>query len=149
MKVILLEKIGRKGRLGDQVIVKKGFARNYLLPQGKAVPANAANLVKFEERRAELEKKAASAVAAGEARRDAVEAIIMTVAMKAGDEGKLFGSVGAQDIVDGAAAAGVEIQRSEVRLPEGPIRNVGEYEIAVHVHEDIDAQLKIFVVAES
>ena len=149
MKVILLEKVGRKGKLGDQVIVKKGFARNFLFPQGKAVPANADNLLKFEERRAELEAKAAATLAAAQKRADSISAVSLTIACKAGDEGKLFGSVGAQDIVTAMADAGVEIQRSEVRLPHGPIRNLGEYEVVVHVHEDIDANVKVFVVSDS
>lgn len=149
MKVILMEKVGRRGRLGDQVVVKKGFARNYLFPTGKAVPATKDNMVKFEERRAELEKKVAEFAAAAETRKEQIEAIQVTIAMKAGDEGKLFGSVGAQDLVDAAQEQGIEIERSEVRLPDGPIRNVGEYSIAIHVYEDIDAALTVFVVAES
>lgn len=149
MKVILLEKVGRRGKLGDQIVVKKGFARNFLFPTGKAVPATAANLAKFEERRAELEAKAAAALEAAEARKAAIEAVEVTISMKAGDEGKLFGSVGAQDLVDAAAAQGLEIQRAEVRLPTGPIRNVGEYTVEVHVLEDVNAGLKVFVVAES
>lgn len=148
MKVILLEKVGRRGRLGDQVVVKKGFARNFLFPQGKAVPANPVNLAKFEERRAELEKKAAALGAAAEDRKTAIEAIKVTISMKAGDEGKLFGSVGAQDLVTAAQEQGIEIQRSEVRLPDGPIRNVGEYAVDIHVYEDIKAFLQVFVVAE-
>ena len=148
MKVILLEKVGRRGRLGDQVVVKKGFARNYLFPTGKAVPATPANLAQFEERRAELEKKAAALAEAAQERKTAIEAIEITIPMKAGDEGKLFGSVGAQDLVTAAKAQGVEIERSEIRLPEGPLRYVGEFEVAVHVYEDIDAALKVFVVAE-
>ena len=148
MKVILLEKVGRRGKLGDQVVVKKGFARNYLFPTGKAVPSNPVNLAKFEEQRAELEKKAAAKTGAAEDRKAAIEGIQVTISMKAGDEGKLFGSVGAQDIVSAASEQGVEIQRSEVRLPEGPIRNVGEYQVEIHVYEDINASLPVFVVAE-
>lgn len=148
MKVILLEKVGRRGRLGDQVVVKKGFARNFLFPTGKAVPATADNLAKFEERRAELEAKVAERVTAAEARKATIEAIQVNIAMKAGDEGKLFGSVGAQDLVAAAAEQGVEIQRSEVRLPDGPLRNVGEYQVEIHVYEDVNAALPVFVVAD-
>lgn len=148
MKVILLEKVGRRGRLGDQVVVKKGFARNYLFPQGKAVPATADNIVKFEERRAELEAKVVKLVEAAEVRKQSIEAIQVTISMKAGDQGKLFGSVGAQDLVTAAAAQDIEILRSEVRLPEGPIRNVGEYQVEIHVFEDVNAFLPVFVVAD-
>jgi len=149
MKVILLEKVGRRGKLGDQVVVKKGFARNFLFPTGKAVPSNPDNLAKFEERRAELEAKVATATATAEARKATIEAITITMLMKAGDEGKLFGSVGAQDIVTAAQAQGVEIQRSEVRLPEGPLRNIGEYAVEIHVFEDVNASLPVFVIAEA
>lgn len=148
MKVILLEKVGRRGRLGDQVVVKKGFARNFLFPQGKAVPATAENLVKFEGRRAELEAKVVKLVEAAELRKASIEAIQVTISMKAGDQGKLFGSVGAQDLVTAAAAQGIEIQRSEVRLPEGPIRLVGEFQVEVHVFEDVNAFLPVTVVAD-
>ncbi len=149
MKVILLEKVGRRGKLGDQIMVKKGFARNFLFPTGKAVPATPANIEKFNERRAELEAKAAEAVAAANARKETIEAVEVTIAMRAGDEGKLFGSVGAQDLVDAAQEKGLEIQRAEVRLPNGPIRNVGEFAVVIHVHEEVNAELKVFVVAES
>jgi large subunit ribosomal protein L9 len=148
MKVILLEKVGRRGRLGDQVVVKKGFARNYLFPQGKAVPATADNLVQFEERRAELEAEVVKNIEAAEVRKQSIEAIQVTISMKAGDQGKLFGSVGAQDLVAAAAAQDIEILRSEVRLPEGPIRNVGEYQVEIHVYEDVNAFLPVFVVAD-
>lgn len=148
MKVILLEKVGRRGRLGDEIVVKKGFARNFLFPTGKAVPATPDNLAKFEERRAELEKKAADKSAAAQDRKSAIEGIQITIPMKAGDEGKLFGSVGAQDIVSAAKEQGIEIQRSEVRLPEGPLRNVGEYAVEIHVYEDTNAALPVFIVAE-
>lgn len=148
MKVILLEKVGRRGRLGDQVIVKKGFARNYLFPTGKAVPATPANLEKFEERRAELEQTAASLIEGAQERKAAVEVLQIQIGMKAGDEGRLFGSVGPQDLVAAAEAQGVEIKRSQIRMPDGPIRNIGEFEIVVHIHEDINATLKVSIVAE-
>lgn len=148
MKVILLEKVGRRGRLGDQVVVKKGFARNYLLPQGKAIPATPDNLVKLQERRAELEANMQKRIGEAEVRKASIEGIQITISMKAGDQGKLFGSVGAQDIVSAAAAQGVEIVRSEIRLPDGPIRNVGEYQVEIHVYEDVNASLPVFVVAD-
>ncbi|MEX0729234.1 MAG: 50S ribosomal protein L9 [Aquisalimonadaceae bacterium] len=149
MEVILLEKVENLGNLGDKVNVRPGYGRNFLVPQGKAKPATAENLKLFEERRAELEKQAAEALAAAEARKARMEGLEVSVAAKAGDEGKLFGSVGTTDIADAVNAAGVEIDRHEVRLPEGPLRAIGEYEITVHLHSDVDATIKVVVVAES
>ncbi len=150
MEVILLEKVANVGALGDKVTVKSGYARNFLIPQGKAVFASNANVAEFEARRAELEKQAAEKLAAAESRKAAIEAIDgVTIAHQAGDEGKLFGSVGTSDIADAVtAAAGVEVTRAEVRMPEGAIREVGEYEFAIHLHTDVDATVKVTVVAE-
>jgi len=148
MKVILKKKLGRRGRIGDQIIVKKGFARNYLFPRGEAVPATAANMAAFEEQRAELERVEAEQVTAAEARKATIEAAQLTIAMKAGDEGKLFGSVGAQDIVDAAAQAQVSIERSEVRMPDGPLRATGEHLVEIHIYEEINAQLPVTIVAD-
>jgi len=149
MEVILLETVGNLGGLGDQVSVKAGFGRNYLLPQGKAVPATAENVAQFEARRAELEAAAASALTAAQKRADAINAMAaVVITMKAGDEGKLFGSVGTRDISEAATAAGVEIDKSEVRLPESALREIGTYEVAVQVHANVLAVLNLSIVAE-
>ena len=149
MEVILLETVGNLGGLGYQVSVKAGFGRNYLLPQGKAVPATAENVAQFEARRAELEAAAASALTAAQKRADAINAMAaVVITMKAGDEGKLFGSVGTRDIAEAATAAGVEIDKSEVRLPEGALREIGTYEVAVQVHANVMAVLNLSIVAE-
>ena len=149
MEVILLETVGNLGGLGDQVSVKAGFGRNYLLPQGKAVPATAENVAQFEARRAELEAAAASALTAAQKRADAINAMAaVVITMKAGDEGKLFGSVGTRDIAEAATAAGVEIDKSEVRLPDGALREIGTYEVAVQVHANVMTVLNLSIVAE-
>lgn len=148
MEVILLEKIDRLGGLGDLVNVKAGYARNFLLPSGKAKVANADNIAEIEARRAELEKQAAEAVAAAEARRDQITALKVSITAKSGTEGKLFGSVGNADIAEAVTAAGVNIEKREVRLPEGPIRLAGEYEIALHLHADVDATLQLVIIAD-
>ena len=149
MQVILLEKIRNLGELGDSVTVANGYGRNYLLPQGKAVPATKDNLEKFEARRAELEKKAAEELAAAEARAAQFAELTVTIEAYAGDEGKLFGSVGTKDVADAASAAGVALEKHEVRMPNGAIRNTGEFEIDVHLHTDVDATLKVVVAAQA
>ncbi|KZY59005.1 50S ribosomal protein L9, partial [Oleiphilus sp. HI0061] len=131
MEVILLEKVGKLGGLGDKVTVKAGYGRNFLLPYGKAVAANEANVAEFEARRAELEKAAAEKLAAAEARAEQLNEKEVTIVSRAGDEGKLFGSIGVRDVADAVTAAGVEVAKSEVRLPEGAIRNVGEFDVAI------------------
>jgi large subunit ribosomal protein L9 len=149
MEVILLENVGSLGSLGDKVTVKAGYGRNFLLPQGKAVPATADNVAAFEARRAELEAAAAQALAAAQQRADAITQLArVQIAATAGDEGKLFGSVGTRDIADALTAAGCEVDKSEVRLPEGVIREVGEYEIMLQVHGDVAAMITVAVVAE-
>ncbi len=150
MEVILLEKIDNLGTLGEKVNVKSGYARNYLIPNGKAVFASPENVEKFEQRRAELEKQEAEKLAAAEARKNQLMALDdgITIAHRAGEEGKLFGSVGTSDIVAACKDAGVEIARSEVRLPEGVIRVTGEYTVVIHLHADVNADLKVNVVAE-
>lgn len=148
MQIILLEKVENLGSLGATVNVKPGYARNFLFPQGKAVPATKANVEQFEARRAELEAQAAAKLADAQSRAAKIDEIEVSVAVKAGDEGKLFGSLGNRDIADLISQAGVEVAKSEVRLPEGPIRNVGEYEIAIHLHPEVEAVLKLHVVAE-
>ncbi len=149
MEVILLDKIAHLGGLGEKVTVKSGFARNYLFPQGKAVMATKDNLAAFEARRAELEAKLADVKAAAEARAAQLSALTnVTIATKAGDEGKLFGSVGTRDIADAITAAGVPVAKSEVRMPNGVLRSVGEYDIVVHLHTDVNTTVKVAVVAE-
>jgi len=148
MEVILLEKIGKLGALGDKVSVKAGFGRNYLIPQGKAVAATEANMARFEERRAELEKEAADKLAAAQARGEALEGLAITIAANAGDEGKLFGSIGSKDIADAITAAGTEVEKSEVRLPNGVIRTVGQFEIDVQLHAEVIATITLTVIAE-
>lgn len=148
MEVILLEKVGKLGTVGDKVNVKAGFGRNFLLPQGKAVAATEQNLKDFEERRAELEKAAADKKEAAEIRARELEDIKVTIVAKAGDEGKLFGSVGAADIADAITAAGVEVKKAEVKLPEGTLREVGEYDIDLQLHFDVMQTIKLVVEGE-
>ncbi|MGH1461502.1 MAG: 50S ribosomal protein L9 [Neptuniibacter sp.] len=148
MEVILLEKIGKLGNLGDKVSVKSGFGRNYLVPQGKAVPATEANVAKFEERRAELETAAAEKLTASTARAETLDGKEVTITAKCGEEGKLFGSIGTRDIADAVTAAGAEVCKSEVRLPEGALRAIGEYDIAVQLHPEVSVTVKLAVVGE-
>ena len=144
MQIILLEKIANLGSLGDQVTVRPGYARNFLFPQGKAVPATKANVEQFEARRAELEAQAADKLSAAQARAEQINEIELSAAVKAGDEG----SLGNRDVADLASAAGVELAKSEVLLPEGPVRQVGEYDITIRLHPEVEAVLKLHVVAE-
>ncbi|WP_019001039.1 50S ribosomal protein L9 [Succinimonas amylolytica] len=147
MEVILLDKIAHLGGLGDQVKVKSGFARNYLIPQKKAVMATEANKQKFEEQRAELEAKIAKELADAQARCDKIDALEnIVIEAKAGDEGKLFGSVGTRDIAEALQNAGVEVHKSEIRLSEGVLRSTGEYEIAVSLHPDVKTKIKLNIV---
>ncbi len=148
MQVILLEKVENLGNLGDQVKVRSGYGRNFLIPKGKATAATQANIARFEERRAELEKAAAEALASATARKAKLDSLAVTIAAKAGDEGKLFGSVGTGDIAHAVTAAGQPVERHEVRLPEGPFRALGEYEVALHLHTDVNATIKLIIVAE-
>lgn len=149
MEIILQDTVANLGKLGDKVNVKAGYARNFLFPQQKAVPANKANLEAFEARRADLEAKQAANLAAAQERGTALEALeAVVISSKSGDEGKLFGSIGTRDIADAITAAGVPVVKSEVRLPEGALRNIGTYEIAVSVHSDVSAVVTIEVVGE-
>ncbi|GLQ30646.1 50S ribosomal protein L9 [Litoribrevibacter albus] len=148
MEIILLERVGKLGNLGDKVTVKAGYGRNFLIPFGKAVPATAANIADFEARRAELEQAAADKLTSAEARAEQINGFTLNIAANAGDEGKLFGSIGPRDVAEAMTEAGVEANKSEVRMPEGPIRNVGEFEIDVQLHSDVTATLKVTVVAE-
>lgn len=149
MEVILLDKVRNLGNLGDKVSVKPGYGRNYLIPKGRAVIANEANVAAFEERRAELEKKAQEALDAAKARGEKLAALAaVSIAVQAGEEGKMFGSVGTSDIADAISAAGVEVEKREVLLPEGTIRQIGEYDIEVQLHSDVSETIKLSIVAE-
>ena len=148
MEVILLDKIRHLGGVGDRVSVKPGYGRNYLIPHGKAVYATESNVTKFEARRAELEKAAAEALSAAQTRADALVAIQVTVPAKAGDEGKLFGSIGTMDLAKAISDAGVAVSKSEIRLPTGPIRQLGEYDIHVQLHSEVMTTVKVIIIAE-
>jgi large subunit ribosomal protein L9 len=148
MEIILLQKVANLGNIGDRVKVKSGYGRNFLLPQGKATMATEANVAKFESRRAEIEKAAQAEVAGAQARAKKLEGYKLTLTAKAGGEGKLFGSIGTADIADGVKAAGHEIERSEVRLPNGPIRQAGEHIVQLHLHTDVTVDLPVVIVAE-
>ena len=149
MQVILLDKIAHLGNVGEQVNVKSGFARNFLIPQGKAVMATKANIEYFETRRAELEAKAAAALAEAQARAAQLTALeSVTIASKAGDEGRLFGSITTRDVAEAVVKAGVEIVKSEVRMPTGPIRTLGDHEVKFQLHGEVFATLNVIIVAE-
>ena len=148
MKVILQENVVNLGKVGDQVNVKAGYARNYLLPNGKAAQATKENIIAFEAKRAELEKKAADAFAIAKKRLDTFENFIITIHALAGEEGKLFGSIGPRDIAKAATTAGHTLEKSEIEMPEGPIRMVGETIISLHLHSEITTKIKVIVVAE-
>jgi large subunit ribosomal protein L9 len=145
MQVILLEKIDNLGRLGDMVKVKPGYARNYLIPKGKATVATPENIAKFELRRAELEQRAAGEIAAARDRAAKLEGQTIKITANAGPEGKLFGSIGTLDIAEACTALGVEVERSEVRMPEGPIRVLGSHEVELHLHSDVNVWLTVVV----
>ena len=148
MDIILLDKVGRLGAIGDKVSVKSGYARNYLLPQGKAVAATAKNIADFEDRRAGLEATAAAKIAEATARAEKLAELTVTIAANAGDEGRLFGSIGTRDIADAITAAGVSVAKSEVRLPQGVLRETGAYEIDVQLHAEVVQAVKLNVIAE-
>lgn len=149
MDVILLEKVGNLGNIGDKVSVKAGFGRNYLIPNGKAVFATSKNLVDFEDRRSELEAAALASLEEANSRASSIEAIAsITIDVKASDEGKLFGSVGTKDIADAIINAGVQVEKSEIKLPDGSIREVGEFDISIQVHADVTQVVKLLIVAE-
>ncbi|MDP5324978.1 MAG: 50S ribosomal protein L9 [Litorivicinaceae bacterium] len=148
MDVILLEKVGRLGSLGDRVVVKGGYARNFLLPQGKAVLATDTNVAEFEARRAELEQAQQGLLDAATARADALSGKSVVVTAKAGDEGKLFGSIGTRDIAEAASAQGITLDKSEVRLPEGPLRMIGNHDVTVQLHADVMTTIVVTVTGE-
>jgi large subunit ribosomal protein L9 len=148
MEVILLEKIEHLGAMGDRVRVKPGYGRNYLIPKGKAASATAENIAAFEARRAELEKAATDALATAQARREQLEGLVVRLSAKAGDEGKLFGSVGTVDIAHAVTDAGVKVERHEIRLPNGPLRHIGEHTVQLHLHSDVNVEIRIVVEAD-
>jgi len=148
MELILLEKVRNLGNLGDKVKVKPGYGRNYLLPQGKAVPVNAANLEAFEKRRAEYEAKAKDQLSGAEGRKAKLEGVSVTIAANASPEGKLYGSVGPREIADALQAAGQDVHKGEVIQGEGPIRNTGEFDVVISLHADVQTQVKVIVVGE-
>jgi len=148
MNIILLEKINNLGQLGDQVSVKSGFGRNFLIPQGKALPATKTNIEMFESRRAELEATAAESLGAATARAEGLNDKEIVIIRKAGDEGRMFGSVTNADIAEALTAIGADVEKREVRMPEGVIRELGEYEFAIHLHSDVNAMVKVIVEAE-
>ncbi|HEC17186.1 MAG TPA: 50S ribosomal protein L9 [Sedimenticola sp.] len=148
MDVILLQKVDNLGDLGEKVSVQAGYGRNFLIPSGRAVPATPENLAELEERRAELEKQAAERLAAAEKRKARLDGLAVTISCKAGDEGRLFGSVGTADIARAVTDAGVELAKQEVRLPEGPFRVTGEFDVTVHLHTDVNAVIKLTIAPE-
>lgn len=148
MQVILLEKISNVGSLGDLVDVKPGFARNYLLPKGKAQMATKSNIEEFEAKRAEYESQQASLLDAAKQRAASLEGASVTVLARSGNEGKLFGSVGADEIATALTAASLPVEKRELRLPDGPLRNTGEHEVVLHIHPEIDVAVKVIVEGE-
>jgi len=149
MDVILLEKVGNLGNIGDKVSVKAGFGRNYLIPNEKVLFATSKNLVDFEKRRSELEAAALAGLEEANSRASSIEAIAsITIDVKASDEGKLFGSVGTKDIADAIINAGVQVEKSEIKLPDGSIREVGEFDILIQLHADVTQVVKLLIVAE-
>jgi large subunit ribosomal protein L9 len=148
MEVILLQKVANLGNIGDRVKVRSGFGRNFLLPQGKATLATPENIARFEERRAELERLAREHLTSAEERGAALKDFKLTIHAKAGTEGKLFGSIGTSDIAEACTRAGFKVERSEVRLPAGPLRVLGEHTVSLHLHADIDVPLHVTIAAE-
>lgn len=148
MQVILLQRIVNLGKLGETVNVKSGYGRNYLIPQGKALPATKANLEKFEARRAELEAIEAKELDNAKARAEALTDVNVIMRAKSGDEGKLFGSIGARDIADALTKSGLEVDRSEVKMPDGAFRQIGEYTVTIQLHHDVDANILVTILSE-
>ena len=148
MEVILLSKVENLGALGDKVTVKSGYARNYLIPQGKAKFATPENIAEFEARRAELEAQAATVMAEAEERKAKIDGVTITISAKESSEGKLFGSIGNVDIVEALSSQGHTIEKRELRMPEGAFRNIGEYQVEIHLHTDVNAMVNIHIVPE-
>jgi large subunit ribosomal protein L9 len=149
MEIILLQKVDNLGDLGDKVLVKNGFGRNFLIPSGKAVPATEANVKVFEARRAELEKEATAKLTAAETRKAKLDGLEISISCKSGEEGRLFGSVGTSDIASAVTEAGQELEKREVLLPNGPFRVTGEYEVDIHLHTDVNATIKLTITPEA
>ena len=149
MQLILLQKVVNLGNLGDKVTVKPGYGRNFLVPQGKAVPATATNLAEFEARRAEYEAKAKASLEGAEGRKARLEGASVTISANASTEGKLYGSVGPRDIAEALTKAGMPVEKSEVVMGEGPLRHVGEFDVLVHLHADIETSIKVVIVADA
>ena len=143
MEIILLERIENVGSIGDRVTVKPGYARNFLIPKGKATFATPENIAKFEAMRAELEAKAAEELKAAQARAKTLEGLELRIEVQAGPEGRLFGSIGTPDIISACAEKGITIERSEVRMPEGPLRTAGEHEVDFHLHTDVNVTVRV------
>lgn len=148
MEIILLQKVENLGNLGDRVVVKSGYGRNFLIPSGRAVPANEENVKAFEARRAELEKEAAEALARAEARKEKLDGLSVVIPCKTGDEGRLFGSIGTADIAKAVTDLGHELVKREVMLPNGTFRVAGDYDVEIHLHSDVNAELKLSIVPE-
>lgn len=148
MEVILLQKVANLGVIGDRVKVKSGYGRNYLLPTGRATLATEANIKRFEAIRADLEKQAAASLGSAQKRAETLNGLKVTVTAKAGTEGRLFGSVGTTDIAEAVTRMGHQLSRAEVRMPAGPLRQVGDHNVAVHLHADVDVNLIVSIVAE-
>lgn len=148
MEIILMDKVANLGNLGDVVKVKQGYARNYLIPQGMAKRATKTNIAEFEQKKAELERVAGEKLAAAQARAAKLEGFVLQLAQKAGVDGRLFGSVGNADIAEGLQAQGHEVSKAEVRLPEGPFKMIGEYDVTLALHTDVTVDIKIVVTPE-
>lgn len=148
MEIILMQKVANLGNIGDRVKVKSGYGRNFLLPQGKATLATADNIAKFEARRAEFEKAAKDELSSAQSRAAKLEGVKLTLSAKAGGEGKLFGSVGTTDIAEALRKAGHQVERAEVRMPNGPIRQAGEHTVQLHLHTDVNVDLPVVIVGE-
>ncbi len=148
MQVILLQRIVNLGKLGETVNVKAGYGRNYLIPQGKALPATEANIAKFEARRAELEAQEAAELAEAKKRADSLTDVNVIMRAKSGDEGKLFGSIGARDIADALTKSGLEVDRSELKMPDGSFRQIGEYTVTIQLHHDVTANIVVTILSE-
>ncbi|MCK5718383.1 MAG: 50S ribosomal protein L9 [Thiomargarita sp.] len=149
MELILLEKIKHLGSLGDQVVVKNGYGRNYLIPKGKAILASPENMIEFKHRHAEFEKAQLDSLTSAKDRAEQLQEIIVEIAGKVGLEGKLFGSVSASDIAQAINEGGIKISKHEIRLSDGPIKQIGEYDVAIHLHTDVDTYVTVQVIAEN
>ncbi len=149
MEIILLEKVVNLGVIGDRIKVKRGYARNFLIPRGKATEATSANLARFKAHRTELEQVAAQVLFTAQNRATQLAELIVTLSVKTGSEGRLFGSVSAADIANAVSAAGIKLQKNEVRLPSGPIRQVGEYDVDLHLHNEVNTQIRVNIIAEA